>query len=87
MLCYISVIIRMKFYCNSFVDYCSLHLFQELGHLMPEMNLDVVMYGNEISKQCDGKTFESYNIKITVQQKLFHRRPSDIRKPHLVIGI
>ena len=51
------------------------------------MNIDIMMYGNEISKQCDGQKFESHNVKITVHQKLFHRRSDDTRKPHLVIGI
>ena len=61
-------------------------LIQELGHLLPEMNVDIHMYGNEISKQCDGMKFEGHNVKVTVHQQLYHRRSDDTRKPHLVIG-
>ena len=60
--------------------------FQELGHLLPEMNVDIHMYGNEISKQCDGMKFESYNVRVMVHQQLYHRRSDDTGKPHLVIG-
>ena len=64
-----------------------LYLLQELGRLLPEMSVDIIMYGNEICTQCDGRSFESNNVKISVQQSLYHRRADNTRKPHLVIGM
>ena len=50
------------------------------------MTIDVIMYGVEISKAVDNKTYEHNNVKIRVVRGLFHRHADTQNKPHLVIG-
>ncbi|XP_053405551.1 zinc finger MYND domain-containing protein 15-like [Mercenaria mercenaria] len=63
-----------------------LSIFKELGYLLPDLTIDIQMYGNEISKNMDGEIYKEGNVKIEVIRGLYHRKSSTARKPHVAIG-
>ncbi|XP_071147580.1 zinc finger MYND domain-containing protein 15-like [Mytilus edulis] len=62
-------------------------LFKELGYLCPDITIDIIMYGVEISKDVHNKTYEHNNVKIQIVKGPYHKRADEHRKPHLVVGL
>ncbi|XP_052082324.1 zinc finger MYND domain-containing protein 15-like [Mytilus californianus] len=62
-------------------------LFKELGYLCPDISIDIIMYGVEISKDVHNRTYEHNNVKIQIVKGPYHKRADEHRKPHLVVGL
>ncbi len=59
-------------------------LFQELGHLMPELNFNITMIGSEVSPRVNGKVAERSGVKVTLCRCLYHKYTGP--RPDIVIG-
>ena len=57
---------------------------QELGYLLPNVNIDLVLIGPAVSKKVSGKLVQIRNVQITLQKGLYHKL--HLTKPDLVIG-
>ncbi|KAL4228307.1 Zinc finger MYND domain-containing protein 15 [Mactra antiquata] len=63
-----------------------LPVFKELGYLLPDLTIDIQMYGKEISSKIDGHVYEVNNLKIKVFKGLYHKISTTARAPSVVIG-
>jgi len=77
----------MYYIVNKVIYVINIVILQELSYLLPDISLDIQMYGNEISKVVDGHTYEHNNLHIEVKRGIYHRKSSTSRKPHLALGI
>ena len=57
-----------------------------MEYLLPDMTIDILMYGAEISSKAKNKTYEHGSIKVKVKRGLYHKVAETSRKPDVVIG-
>ena len=65
-----------------------LFFFQECGHLLSPIKLEMHLFGNEISKEVDGKKSESLqNVSFILHSCLYHEFQLDqLPFPEVIIG-